>query len=725
MKLIALTIAAIAASVASAGTHQVYKRTTAPPGYARGRRAHQDTLVTATFALKQRNLDRLDALFWEVSDPDSHEYGNFKSIDDINNLIAPAPEARDAVFDFLQQHRVSNIVDNVDSVIFQAPVSTIEAMFETEMHEWRHDNGRMLVRQFGDYFMPDAVFPHVDFVTGLSDFPMPRRKGVQPGKDMGGAQMGSVVPSTLTSMYSIPEGTKASTKSSQNVVEYQDDASFSHTDLSSFYQQTSVKTDQPTVAHIVGPYAPQFPDTEATLDIQYISAVGVDAENWYWTEPQWLFDWATKFFNTEKVPLVNSHSWGWAESQQCTIATDCSTLGIDSDQYVTRVNTEYKKIGLRGVSMLVASGDSGANGRSDYTCTEKHVNPGFPAASPFVTAVGATEVVPSTQKTGGNAPICGSNPCIVSGEERAVSFSESSFASGGGFSNVADMPEYQKEAVSAFLAGDNANFPPASYFNAKGRAYPDVAALGNNYLIEVSGQLSPVGGTSCSSPAFSGIVALLNSYRLEAGLKPLGFLNPLIYKMAKEAPEAFHDITEGNNKCTEMGCASTCEGFTATKGWDPVSGVGTPNFEKMLAYLKKLDARNASRATTVSLIADESERGERVREVFVSAPLGTPHYEDPNISGSCQAGEVDVQIQGIGGKMCAPKCSASGSCPTDVPQGVTAKPTCALQGMGGKYCALVCSPSSSEKTLRAGDAQCGTNASCKAISGVGICTYDK
>jgi uncharacterized protein YukE len=109
---------------------------------------------------------------------------------------------------------------------------------------------------------------------------------------------------------------------------------------------------------------------------------------------------------------------------------------------------------------------------------------------------------------------------------------------------------------------------------------------------------------------------------------------------------------------------------------------------------------------------------------FVGNELATPHYEDPNATGSCQAGEVDVQIQGIKGKMCAPQCSSSGACPTDVPAGVTAKPTCALQGMGGKYCALVCSPSTEGKRLRAGDAQCGAKASCKAISGVGICTYD-
>jgi len=102
---------------------------------------------------------------------------------------------------------------------------------------------------------------------------------------------------------------------------------------------------------------------------------------------------------------------------------------------------------------------------------------------------------------------------------------------------------------------------------------------------------------------------------------------------------------------------------------------------------------------------------------------GKPHYEDP--SGGCQAGEEDVKIQGVTGGFCSPSCT-SGACPTDVPAGVTAKPQCALKSpTGAKYCALICSPSTDEESLRAGDAQCGTNASCKSISGAGICTYDK
>jgi hypothetical protein len=96
------------------------------------------------------------------------------------------------------------------------------------------------------------------------------------------------------------------------------------------------------------------------------------------------------------------------------------------------------------------------------------------------------------------------------------------------------------------------------------------------------------------------------------------------------------------------------------------------------------------------------------------SPGSTSHYEDPK--DGCQDDEMSIRIQGIDGAVCSPECDG-GTCPTDVPSGVTAKPQCALKtSTGDQYCALICDPD--------GDNTCGENASCKPISGLGICTYD-
>lgn len=92
-------------------------------------------------------------------------------------------------------------------------------------------------------------------------------------------------------------------------------------------------------------------------------------------------------------------------------------------------------------------------------------------------------------------------------------------------------------------------------------------------------------------------------------------------------------------------------------------------------------------------------------------PAGPGHYEDP--SDGCQDDEQPVRVQGVKGSFCSPSCTNS-DCPSDVPKGVTAEPTCLLRTPGGeKRCALECSSSS----------ECG-HAKCRHISGIGICTYN-
>lgn len=104
--------------------------------------------------------------------------------------------------------------------------------------------------------------------------------------------------------------------------------------------------------------------------------------------------------------------------------------------------------------------------------------------------------------------------------------------------------------------------------------------------------------------------------------------------------------------------------------------------------------------------------------VFVASVASVAaHYGDPNKPSGCEQDEIRVKITGVAGEVCSPPCAKDGSCPTDVPSGVTASPQCVLNdGQGDKYCVLVCSA--------AEDAQCGANASCKSAQGGGLCTYD-
>jgi len=93
-------------------------------------------------------------------------------------------------------------------------------------------------------------------------------------------------------------------------------------------------------------------------------------------------------------------------------------------------------------------------------------------------------------------------------------------------------------------------------------------------------QWFPTGGNS-GVPIWAALGAIANQM---AG-HPLGFINPGLYKLATSATyhQDFHDITEGNNSNKKAGV----KGYSAAAGWDPVTGLGTPNAEKLIPDLIK------------------------------------------------------------------------------------------------------------------------------------------
>jgi tripeptidyl-peptidase-1 len=222
-------------------------------------------------------------------------------------------------------------------------------------------------------------------------------------------------------------------------------------------------------------------------------------------------------------------------------------------EYALKVCQMFMQLGARGVSVLFSSGDSGpGNSCVRNTDNATFFNPTFPAGCPYVTAVGATA---------GTAP------------EKAVSFSS------GGFSIYHQQPAWQKTAVSTYLAGIGSTYK--AFFTATGRGIPDVAAQGSSFAVIDKGRSARLSGTSASSPVFAGVVALLNAARKSQGQPPLGFLNPWLYNNSA----ALTDITSGAGVGCQGNKAFPSAGarFNATAGWDPVTGLGTPKFDKLLA----------------------------------------------------------------------------------------------------------------------------------------------
>lgn len=232
------------------------------------------------------------------------------------------------------------------------------------------------------------------------------------------------------------------------------------------------------------------------------------------------------------------------------------------------------KLALAGTTILVASGDDGIADRSLQCMGANHTifMPDATCDCPYITAVGST--VLQNHKRPGDTEVA-----------------TESFSSGGGFSNIYKTPSYQLKAVQQYLT----KYPPAfpSYstsrgqipqnggvYNRNGRAYPDLSAVGDNGLVVVGGDFGLSGGTSMSAPIVGAIFTLINEERLAAGKTPIGFVNPVLY----QHPEMFNDILVGSQPLGgphNWGCSNN-GGFHCHEGWDPVTGMGTPNYKKML-----------------------------------------------------------------------------------------------------------------------------------------------
>jgi tripeptidyl-peptidase-1 len=269
-------------------------------------------------------------------------------------------------------------------------------------------------------------------------------------------------------------------------------------------------------------------------------------------------NWIVAVAAASDIPLVHSISYGSIEKEE-------------PPTELQQFDQEAMKLGARGVTIMSSSGDDGvANFVARSDPSQCGFSPSFPATATNVVTVGATQ-----------GPESGTAEIACSSATGGV------VTTGGGFSTVFSQPSYQSSAVADYFK-TNVTFPPTSQYNQAGRGYPDVALLGYNYEVIIGGVPYGVSGTSCSSPTFAGLVSLVNDARISAGKSSLGLLNQALYSLSASV---YNDITSGENNC----CAGTegsqvcCQyGFYAAKGWDPLTGLGSVHFNKLLSALVAL-----------------------------------------------------------------------------------------------------------------------------------------
>ncbi|KAG6861868.1 hypothetical protein C0995_011165 [Termitomyces sp. Mi166 len=597
--------------------HKVKETIIPPRGWSNGGIPPADHKIVLRIGLPQPNFHILEKHLYEVSDPDHERYGDYLSKEETEALVAPHQSSIDAVEEWLGYYGIGGTdlmrSPAKDWVTITIPVRLAEEMLDTKYNVWKHTSGDQIVRTTS-YSLPENLHEHIDVVQPTTMFGRFKRdrstivwldeeaeETVQKAQSFATSitdpVSGSVVdPSCNTTitvnclkqLYNAVGFTpKPASNNSIGITGYLEEFA-NKQDLQSFFadQRPDALNSSFRFLSVKGGLNDQNlsnAGAEANLDVQFAFGLSFPIPGTFYStagRPPFIPDVNTPTDTNENdTPLVISTSYG----------DDEQTV---PQSFAIRACNGFAQLGVRGVSLLFSSGDGGVGDNDPDPATQQCFTndgknqtkfmPSFPAA---VTAVGGTTNIP----------------------EVAVS----RFFSGGGFSNHFDRPTYQRQAVKEYLAAlPNGTYeglfnPSSEEITSNGRAYPDVSAQSDRYKIFLGGKPILIGGTSASSPAFAGFVALLNDVRLAHGKKPLGFLNPLLYS---KGVSGLNDITVGHNS----GCGTTgfnvCitfvryglipkHSFQATKGWDPgknhflplqrlliddpVTGLGTPNFGKL------------------------------------------------------------------------------------------------------------------------------------------------
>eukprot|EP01036_Dinobryon_divergens_P026329 gene26330-34960_t len=541
-------------------------------------------------AVKQSNLDLLEELVNNISDPDSENFGKVKTRDEIV-IMTNHGKASEHILAYIGVETIALLSKEAFSAM-TAPISHLEHFLNTTFETFSQvvpDSGDppLVFHRAEKYSLPVDIVRHVHGVFLAVEIPPaimrkpkkdtshshssnlrgePTESTSQRGsnKKMHPLNNGYVTPSVLNSYYNIISNTGSAAVT--QVVYAALGQTLSPSDLSAF-QSTFNLPQQPIAASIGGFVSNSACSTnindcaEANLDVQYIMAISQETPTtyYYWgtTSDMWLgflLDLANRQGSSTN-PLVISISYGGPESQFSSV-------------YLHSFRIEALKLAAQGITIVAASGDDGVNCAAGLCSTSAQCGyyPLFPASSPLVTAVGATQGPES------NSPevACQSNTGGV-------------ITTGGGFSVFHPTPSWQQAAVAQYL-NSTVGMSAASGFNSRGRGYPDVSLMGRNYKVVLNSQLYSLSGTSASAPVFAAMISLVNAARIAAGKGGLGWINPSLYKYNSQFA---NDVTGGNNRCV-IGGSCCLSGFTAKSGWDPVTGWGSVNFDNFKNLMTRL-----------------------------------------------------------------------------------------------------------------------------------------
>ncbi len=425
------------------------------------------------------------------------------------------------------------------TMVMRGPINKIEQAFGVTLNDYEKE-GKRFHSYVGTISIAQEHAEPVEGVLGLDNHPVAqphfrlldnkrKKKPTHPAPTP--PPSGSFNPPQVAQAYGFPTGVNGQ---GQTIGILELGGGYNASDLSAYFSGLGIPEPQVTAVSVDGgansPGDPNGADGEVALDIEVAGSIAPGANIAVYFTPntnQGFVDALTTALHdtANGPPSVISISWGSAESNYTA-------------QTLTAFDGACQSAAALGITITVASGDNGSTDGG----TGNNVD--FPASSPHVLGCGGTKLIASG---------------TTISQEVVWNDQPQGGASGGGVSAVFSVPTWQA----------NANVPAAPT-SAGGRGVPDVAGDASpetGYNVSFDGQNEVVGGTSAVAPLWAALIALLNQQRGSN----LGFINPTIYASAENG---FNDITQGNNGA-----------WSAGPGWDPCTGLGSPNGAQLATLL--------------------------------------------------------------------------------------------------------------------------------------------
>ncbi len=538
-----------------------------------------DTSLAVTFHLNRHNRKGMDDLVKRIYTPGDSLYHRFLSVDERTNLFAPSSQEALTVARYAQAQGfiVVDIAPDRSTVQVSGKVSQIHKAFGVNLRKY-HDRAAF----HGDFFAPDrdpqipeSVVKLLSGIDGLTDANRPRpslksdpsswwpfSKGfpaafIRTVYGLNGLKLNGTPLNGKGQTVALVEFGDLDTTNLDGYIAY-NAKGYDPTDGISNGTQISLK--KPSIVKI-GSAPLNDVQGEAELDLNMLVALADGLSTIYVYEGNDVATVFNKVKNDNKTKIV-SYSYGSKE-----IHYGASSL--------ESLNTIFEEMALQGQNVFASSGDQG-----DYIPDDPHGTPHsyektveVPADSPYVTGVGGT--------------LIGFNAMTYGWSSETTWNNNANSATGGGVSTHFPIPWYQQDylginpgSINSDMLGTNA----MSHY----RSVPDVALNARHFYSYSKGSGGPVGGTSASAPLWAAFTALVNQGRAILGEDSIGFLNPVLYRLASNSTtyaKDFHDISDYSNNANYV----TTDGYQAVAGYDAATGLGSFVGKNLLSDLLLAD----------------------------------------------------------------------------------------------------------------------------------------